>query len=140
MFSDESWEEIRKNTTKINSKLRAIKEAPQTRKYPKYNLDHNFYPSLEPAHKKKNSKEIYDILDLHGYTIDNAYKMLEIFFASNSGRLVLIITGKGTEDQTTIRSSFIRWLEYSLLKNYVKNYEIAKKEHGGTGAFYIWLK
>ena len=94
-------------------------------------------------------------IDLHGYTLDEANKLIEDFikkaFSEKINKLI-IVTGKGLHSQNEKNpyvSKDLSILKYSV-PEFIKNnvslmsmiYDItdAKIEDGGTGAFYIFLK
>ena len=103
--------------------------------------------------KIKNKKT--NLLDLHGYTLDQANKKIEEFIIENyklSVNKLIIITGKGLHSKNENNpyvSKDLSILKYSV-PEYINNnksimkliYEIheAKIEDGGSGAFYIYLK
>ena len=94
-------------------------------------------------------------IDLHGYTIEEANKIIENFiiesFQENINKLI-VVTGKGIHSQNEkdpYVSKDLSILKYSVPEFISHNqnllkiiYEIkdAKIEDGGTGAFYIFLK
>ena len=94
-------------------------------------------------------------IDLHGYTLDEANKLIEDFiiksYEKNISKLI-VVTGKGLHSQNEkdpYVSKDLSILKYSV-PEFISNskrlmdiiYEIkdAKIEDGGTGAFYIFLK
>jgi DNA-nicking Smr family endonuclease len=111
-----------------------------------HNKDETFY-------KKPNTKT--KILDLHGYTLDDANKTIENFinkaFSENINKLV-IITGKGlhsNNEKDPYVSKNLGILKYSVPEYISKNESLmsmineivdANIEDGGSGAFYIYLK
>ena len=111
-----------------------------------HNKDEKFY-------KKQNTKT--KILDLHGYTLDEANKTIENFinkaFSENINKLV-IITGKGIHsknEKDPYVSKNLGILKYSVPEYISKNESLmsmineivdANIEDGGSGAFYIYLK
>ena len=94
-------------------------------------------------------------IDLHGYTLEEANKLIEDFiiksYQENINKLI-VVTGKGIHSQNEKNpyvSKDLSILKYSVPefisnnKNLMKIiYEIkdAKIEDGGSGAFYIYLK
>ena len=94
-------------------------------------------------------------IDLHGYSLEQANKMVEEFILraySQSVHKLIIVTGKGLHSQTKKNpyvSKDLSILKYSV-PNYIKKSselmslisEIsdASIEDGGEGAFYIYLK
>lgn len=88
---------------------------------------------------------ISDKLDLHGYSIDNAYCKLIDFIIKNyqaGNRCLLVITGHGnsTDKIETIKNSLNKWLNDTKVRNMILYYQQAIKKHGGKGAFYVLLR
>ncbi|WP_253299962.1 Smr/MutS family protein [Wolbachia endosymbiont of Chironomus riparius] len=88
---------------------------------------------------------ISDRLDLHSYTIDNAYYKLIDFVIQNyqrGNRCLLVITGYGsTQNNTeTIKSNLYKWLSNIKIQHMILYYRQAKKIDGGEGAFYVLLR
>ena len=106
--------------------------------------------NIQRRHKLKKK-----LIDLHGYTLDEANIVVEKFildcFEKNISQLI-IITGKGLHSENE-RNPFVS-KELGILKNsvpeYIKNninlMKIIKEireaeiEDGGSGAFYVFLK
>ena len=94
-------------------------------------------------------------VDLHGYTLEEANKLIESFILKSYQEKInklIVVTGKGIHSQNEKNpyvSKDLSILKYSVPefisnnKNLMKIiYEIkdAKIEDGGSGAFYIFLK
>ena len=94
-------------------------------------------------------------VDLHGYTLEEANKLIESFILKSYQEKInklIVVTGKGIHSQNEkdpYVSKDLSILKYSVPefisnnKNLMKIiYEIkdAKIEDGGSGAFYIFLK
>jgi DNA-nicking Smr family endonuclease len=94
-------------------------------------------------------------IDLHGYTLEEANKLIESFILKSYQEKInklIVVTGKGIHSQNEKNpyvSKDLIILKYSVPefisnnKNLMKIiYEIkdAKVEDGGSGAFYIFLK
>jgi DNA-nicking Smr family endonuclease len=85
-------------------------------------------------------------LDLHGLTLEQAHQALTQFlYQSNMAGydLVLVVTGKGNnspKNHTTIKQQFIHWLDTPTLKPLVRGYAVAEQPHGGSGAYYLFLR
>lgn len=89
-------------------------------------------------------------IDLHGMTVADAHSALIAFLlrAQSEGlRLVLVITGKGRGDDGPIpeRRGILRrqvphWLELPPLSQAVLQVVEAHQRHGGSGAFYVYLR
>jgi len=112
------------------------------------------FPNKDNLEKKKTRGKVR-LLDLHGYTLDEANKTIENFikksFEDNISKLI-IVTGKGlhsdnhkdpyvSQDLSILKHSipsFIKQNQDLMSKIYeIKNASI---EDGGEGAFYIFLK
>ena len=103
--------------------------------------------------KKKRFKK--KLIDLHGYTLDEANKTIESFirqaFLENIHKLV-VVTGKGLHSENEkdpYISKDLSILKYSVPEYIKKDYELMKMiieikeasiEDGGAGSFYIYLK
>ena len=96
-----------------------------------------------------------NLIDLHGYTLEDANKAIEEFInQSYQAKInkIIVITGKGLHSQNEkdpYVSKDLSILKYSVPEFILNNkdlmniiYEIknAKIEDGGDGAFYIYLK
>lgn len=82
-------------------------------------------------------------LDLHGKTLQEAYDALGAFIAKQSGlgrRLLLVITGKGSDDGATLRSKFPRWCAEPVFAQHILAIRAAAPQHGGAGAWYVLLR
>ena len=106
--------------------------------------------------KLKNKLKIkIKSLDLHGYTLDEANKVVEKFILDSSTNQVdklIIVTGKGIHsdnEKDPYVSKDLSILKYSVpefisnnknLMSLINNTQEASVEDGGSGAFYIFLK
>jgi len=111
-------------------------------------------PNKDFKHQKNNNLKLRSI-DLHGYTLDEANKIIESFinkaFSENVNKLV-VVTGKGlhsenekdpyvSKDLSILKHSVPEFiLNNESLKKKILQIEKAKIEDGGSGAFYIYLK
>ena len=104
--------------------------------------------------KIKRYKKIKKI-DLHGYTIEEANKIIEQFIEKSFNENVtkiIVITGKGLRSKNLVNpylSKDLSILKYSVpefiennknLTQFIIEITDAKIEDGGSGAFYIYLK
>lgn len=81
--------------------------------------------------------------DLHGHTQDSAWSALPAFLSrerAKGSRCVIVITGKGREGSGVLRHNFLRWLEMPAAHALVSGYAQAHPRHGGSGAFYVFLR
>jgi len=103
--------------------------------------------------KKKKTK--IRSIDLHGYTLENANKIIDEFIVqsfSEGIQKLKVVTGKGLHSQNEKNpyvSKDLSILRYSVPDFIKKNKKLmsiingiseAKIEDGGSGAFYIYLK
>ncbi|WP_136443418.1 Smr/MutS family protein [Pacificoceanicola onchidii] len=91
-------------------------------------------------------------IDLHGMTLDQAHPALNRFIMTSHTRgmrLVLVITGKGSRedpyDPTPHRRGVLKrqvpmWLRHAPLSLMVLQVAEAHIKHGGSGAYYVYLK
>ena len=102
---------------------------------------------------RKGHMRIDATLDLHGMTQARAHEALNNFIASaqKSGkRCVLVITGKGNSKRGSedwleskpgiLKQKLPQWLGMAPLNRLVLRHYPAQAEHGGSGAFYVYLK
>jgi DNA-nicking Smr family endonuclease len=91
-------------------------------------------------------------IDLHGMTVAQAHPVLIDFIMSSHARglrLVLVITGKGKDrDQGgpiptpvgVLKNQLPHWLRSSPLRLVVMQVTEAHLSHGGSGAYYVYLR
>ena len=107
-------------------------------------------------HNNEEKKTIKTrLIDLHGYSLEDANKTIEKFIVSSfSDKIskIIVVTGKGLHSQNEKNpyvSKDFSILKYSVPQFINKNKELmkmiieikeAKIEDGGEGAFYIFLK
>lgn len=85
----------------------------------------------------------YARLDLHGLSRAEAQEKLHEFLAAaqkQGAQYVLVITGKGVAGQGVLRRALPAWLGQGDYGRLVLGFDAARPPHGGTGAFYVWLK
>lgn len=110
-------------------------------------LDHRTHSRL-----RKGRIPIEAVLDLHGMTQPDAHAALSTFIQAahaTQKRCVLVITGKGGDrvrsafpsDFTgVLRQRLPEWLGQMPLRPLVLKCEPARRQHGGDGAFYVYIK
>ena len=111
-------------------------------------------PNKDTAFKKKVFLKT-KLIDLHGYTLEQANKSIENFIIKSYEEKInklIVVTGKGIHSQNEkdpYVSKDLSILKYSVPEFISKNKNLmkvindikdAKVEDGGTGAFYIFLK
>ena len=116
--------------------------------------------SLESVNIKKNIKKnilkIDKKIDFHGRSLLEAEEIFtstitECFIQKK--RCLLFVTGKGLfirkkdhyENKPqlyhgVIRAEFFSWVKSKKLSKYILSFEQASIEHGGDGAFYVYLR
>ena len=105
--------------------------------------------------KDKIKIKIIKKIDLHGFSLENANKVIEEFITQSfeeGVNKIIVITGKGLRsknDENPYISKNLSILKYSVpefiksninLMAIIKNINEADIEDGGKGAFYIYLK
>ena len=105
--------------------------------------------------KDKIKKKIIKKIDLHGFSLENANKVIDEFIVQSfeeGVNKIIVITGKGLRsknDENPYISKNLSILKYSVpefiksninLMKIIKNINEADIEDGGKGAFYIYLK
>ena len=105
---------------------------------------------------KKGSFHIDKKIDFHGKSLLESEERFNnsIIKSYNSGRrCLLFVTGKGLfksknyEESNKpklyhgiIRASFVEWARSKKFSKYILSFEQASIEHGGDGAFYVYLR
>ena len=91
-------------------------------------------------------------IDLHGLTLAEAHPRLTAFILrahASGARLVLVITGKGRDRDDggpipmrpgALRHQLPHWLAQPPLRAIVLQVSEAHLKHGGSGAFYVYLR
>ena len=92
---------------------------------------------------RRGDVEIGATLDLHGHKQDSAVAALTRFLhrAQKRGdRAVIIVTGVGRGGEGVLKRMFPAWLLAKDIRPLVAGYAPAHRSHGGSGAFYVFLK
>lgn len=102
-------------------------------------------PADRSAEKRvrRGRLEIGGSLDLHGHTQDSAQAALQRFLAvahARGDRVVIVITGVGRGGEGVLRRRLPDWLADKSLRGFVSGFAPAHRTHGGTGAFYVFLR
>ncbi|SDY39538.1 DNA-nicking endonuclease, Smr domain [Jannaschia faecimaris] len=91
-------------------------------------------------------------LDLHGMTLDVAHPALTRFILSAQAegkRLVIVVTGKGKAKPDhgpiptrlgVLKHQVPQWLRLAPLSGVVLQVTEAHRSHGGSGAYYVYLR
>ena len=122
----------------------------------------NFISSEEKIHNKDSTLlqtradiDVIKTIDLHGFSLENANKIIDEFinkcFETKVSKIT-VITGKGlrskninnpyvSKDLSILKNSVPEFIKSnSDLMKKIKNIKEAKVENGGSGAFDIFLK
>jgi len=105
---------------------------------------------------KKRSFYIDKKIDFHGKNLiesEEEFKRTILDCYNNGQRCLLFVTGKGlfkgkfNENKTqpklyhgVIRSAFVNWVKSKEFSRHILSFEQASLEHGGDGAFYVYLR
>ncbi|MBL8697483.1 MAG: Smr/MutS family protein [Alphaproteobacteria bacterium] len=95
------------------------------------------------ARLKRGDLAIDGRLDLHGMTQADAHETLDRFVDGGVGRgarLLLVITGKGAGGDGVLRAMLPRWLRAGPHATRILRIEPAHVKHGGSGAWYVYLR
>ena len=153
---------IKKKELKTNYKFVKTKQTNQTNNklFNPSKKNKNSELNLEKIDLKKNIKKgLFNIvkkIDFHGSTLKDSERrftssILECY--NNNQRCLLFVTGKGLSKPKSseatnkpklyhgvIRSSFIQWVKSNKFSKYILSFDEAAIEHGGDGAFYVYLR
>ena len=156
----EDWENFLNNKKKIpnkNFEKNKNKNNPDKNKQDWENFlnTKEKIPNKDFVHKKNIRYEKIKKIDLHGYTIEEANKVIEQFiqkcFDENVTKII-VITGKGlrsknvknpylSKDLSILKYSVPEFIENNKsLTQFIIEITDAKIEDGGSGAFYVYLK
>jgi len=142
----------KKNTDLIEAESNKIKPKEINQKKTQYKI------SFGEINKdlKKGRIKIDRRLDLHGYTLLDAYEKFKdevIKLYNKNKRCMLVITGKGvhlkrkesTEENPKlfhgkIKKTIIDWIKEDQFKKYILTYQDAGFDHGGDGALFVYLR
>ena len=92
-----------------------------------------FRPKIKPV--------IPVVLDLHGFTLQEAYALFIRFLdyhSKNGTKKIVVITGKGKEGKGLLKAEFPKWLENGVIKEKIVDFKMPLL--GGGGAFELVLK
>ena len=115
--------------------------------YPKINID---IERNKLRRIKIGKVKIEGTLDLHGLLLKEAERKLQLFVRNSfqqKKRLLLIITGKGKNSKPniygktqTIKSEISKWISDNFYHDKVHYITEALEKHGGSGAYYFFLR
>ena len=135
------------------SNLNSIKRVDLKKRTISYNstaiykhLKQNINFTLDSKTKKllnSNRFVFDDIVDLHGKTEIQAYETIKNFIYEsylNEFRNIIIITGKGINNQGKLKLKTPLWLKNKELSKFVVGFELMPHNKGGEGALFVQLK
>lgn len=113
---------------------------------PHLRMDRRTFTQLKRGKSKPEAR-----IDLHGMTAARAHSALVAFVLrahAEGQRLLLVITGKGDpeggglypEARGVLRRQVPHWLELPPLGPLILQVTEAHQRHGGSGAFYVYLR
>lgn len=82
-------------------------------------------------------------IDLHGMTQSEAFEALQrslIRSYNRNRKCILVITGKGFRGEGVLKQKLPLWLEHSDIRPMIAEFSPAHIRHGGSGAFYVFLR
>ena len=118
--------------------LRVPPQMPAPQRHLPQSLDVNQDKTVRRGRVSIDSK-----IDLHDLTQVQARPALQraIMRASNRNhKCVLVITGKGLRGEGILRRNFVGWIEDPAIRPLIATYAQAHIRHGGSGAWYVFLK
>ncbi len=146
-----------KPQTNINSEA-AIKEKnnePEKKTKTKTPIEYKIEINKTNKMLKKGRVQINKKIDFHGHSLKSAKEIFDQTINDcfqNSFRCILFITGKGLrkEEESTreknklyrgkIREEFMFWVREKKHSNKILNVQQASVQHGGDGAFFVYLR
>ena len=140
------WKFYTSNLNSIKKKDK-YKES-HSRKFPVISkvLKSNINLGLDPKTKKNIQRKKIDIdalVDLHGKTEIQAYEVIKNFIKNsyiNGLRSIVIITGKGINNQGKLKLKTPMWLRSEELSKFVIGFVTMPNNKGGEGAMFVKLK
>jgi DNA-nicking Smr family endonuclease len=92
---------------------------------------------------RRGKLEIGGSLDLHGHTLVSGRDAVIGFLHAAQRRgdgVVIIVTGKGRVGEGVLKRSLPGWLGAHEVRPLISGFAQAHRDHGGAGAFYVFLK
>ena len=154
---------ITKPIPKQKLTIKTIEKSKRKKTYKVIEQTKNFVlPSefkIQKTHINKKLKKgqilINKKVDFHGYSLIEAKELFLntiINCFKKNYRCILFITGKGLNKKTTnsfrenklyygkIRNEFLSWVSAKEVQSKILNIQQANQEHGGDGAFFVYLR
>ena len=111
---------------------------PKSQPFKPSPIDPKTYKSIATQKTKIDGR-----IDLHKRTQEEAKSDLKKFLSAAQAtkkRIVLVITGKGTDNKGVLKQNVPKWLEVPPLNKYVNGFCAAHRNHGGEGALYVRIR
>ncbi len=136
---------VKPPTKKTTKRPEVIVSAPRALTSP--TMDRRNFNRLQ-----KGQMPIDARLDLHGMTVEQAKLRLKSFLLNAHGRgdrVILVITGKGLRsgfdefnrpNRGVIREGLPQWVKDKEIAPMIVQITPAHRQHGGDGAFYLYLR
>ncbi len=136
---------VKPPTKKTTKRPEVIVSAPRALTSP--TMDRRNFNRLQ-----KGQMPIDARLDLHGMTVEQAKLRLKSFLLNahaQGDRVILVITGKGLRsgfdefnrpNRGVIREGLPQWVKDKTLAPMIVQITPAHRQHGGDGAFYLYLR
>jgi DNA-nicking Smr family endonuclease len=146
---DYAQEELFSDEEVTAEDLQTLIDKNQIKEKSKPQLDyikHGVQSGVDKSTAKKLTGGKFNIdakLDLHGKTQDEALLSLRYFIKNSfetSKRGVLVVTGKGSNNDGILKNQVPRWMNISGIREYIIMFSYAQPKHGGDGALYVLLK
>ena len=103
-----------------------------------------FRLDLKTKRQINSKKFAFDaLIDLHGKKEVEAHEMIKNFIKNsylNNFKSIIIITGKGTNNQGKLKLQTPLWLKSHELSKFVVGFETMPFNKGGEGALFVKLK
>jgi len=138
-----------KTSEKIEAPKRVVARATVAPRAPEAPPPVRAKPAPPPANRgaekrvRRGKLEIGATLDLHGHTQESARAVVIRFLQSahkRGDRTVIIVTGIGRIGGGVLRQRLPEWLAEREVRGLVSGFAQAHRNHGGAGAFYVFLK
>ena len=103
-----------------------------------FTLDSNIKKQI-----KSNRLNFDAIIDLHGKTEVQAYEAIKNFIKDcyfNNFKSIMIVTGKGLNNNGKLKLKTPLWLKSEELSKFIVGFETMPNSKGGEGALFVKLK
>lgn len=119
--------------------VKVINSTPETQ-HNKYVEKEICYMNISRKEYRKIKNKISKTIDLHGYNLSDAESILLKEINLESNIYILIITGKGYNNEGILKRLIPLFLKNSYLSHNISYFLKANKDLGGEGSFIVKLK